>query len=73
MRRFVSDEVYKANRHKIRFGTRCIEMLMDGAVDAFAQAAETHRLLEKIYVSAMDFDRFGEMSDAWTHTLFKEE
>ena len=73
MRRFVSDEILKANRQKIRFGTRCVEMLLDGAVDALSQASELHCLLEKIYTSAMDFEQFETMTNEWVGNIFEKE
>lgn len=69
MRRFVSAEAYKDNKQKLKFGGKCMDMLMSGASDAFSQAAYSHKALEKIYISAMDFDRFGKMSEELINEL----
>lgn len=63
MKRFISKENCKNNRQKLRFGGKCMDMLLNGAEDAFLQAASSHNQLEKIYISAMDFASFEEMSE----------
>ncbi len=72
MRRFVASEICKANKQKLRFGAKCMEMLLSGAQDALSQAASAHQLLEKIYISAMDFKSFGKMAEELITTLLSE-
>jgi len=72
MRRFVSLEICKANKQKLRFGTKCMEMLLSGAQDALIQASNSHKSLEKIYISAMDFDSFGKMSEKLIESLLSD-
>ncbi len=72
MRRFLSSEICKENKQKLRFGLKCINMLIEGATDAFAQAANTHKELERIYISAMDFKTFEKMTEELIISLFAE-
>jgi len=63
MHRFVDQEIIKQNRQKIRFGKKCADMLYNGAKDSFLLAKKHHEALEKIYISAMDFQDFSKMCD----------
>ncbi len=62
MQRFVDKEKITNNRQKIRFGRKCTEMLINGAVDAFHEASKAHSQLEEIYIEAMDFEKLSAMS-----------
>lgn len=72
MRRFVSGEECKNNKQKLRFGNKCMEMLLNGAQDALSQASNAHKLLETIYISSMDFKSFEKMSNEFLNSLFGE-
>ena len=61
MSRFVIKETIKENKQKIKFGKKCYETVLEGAIEAFADAGETHSELEKIFISAMDFASFNKM------------
>lgn len=63
MARFLDKEPIRANKQKIRFGNRCAEMLLGGAVDSFSEASNVHFELENIYVKAMDFEKFSKMTE----------
>lgn len=73
MARFLDKGLIRENKQKIRFGKRCAEMLLDGAVDSFSEAAKVHFELENIYVKAMDFDKFSEMTECFIHCQFSKK
>ncbi len=56
MQRFIDRRALAACRVRLRFADRCREMLMEGALEALAEADAAHFSLEEIYKSAMDFD-----------------
>ncbi|MBQ3865890.1 MAG: hypothetical protein II776_03230 [Clostridia bacterium] len=70
MRRFLDEDMLSAHRQKMRFGVRCFEMLLQGATDAFREAADLHDALEKYYVAAMDFEKLNEFAGCWIDQLF---
>lgn len=72
MRRFVAPEICKENKQKLRFGAKCMEMLLSGAQDALTQAASAHQKIENIYISAMDFESFGKMSEQLIASLLSD-
>ena len=55
MKRFVDKAEISAARQKARFASKCCDMLFDGAVTSFCEAAQCHEKLEGIYKNAMDF------------------
>lgn len=69
MNRFIDPSILRSCRQKIRFGKKCTEMLITGAIDAFSQAANAHSELENIYVSSMDFCGFNKMVDEFISQL----
>lgn len=73
MQRFVEKDEIRANRQKIRFGKKCMEMLLSGAIEAFRDAGKTHEKLEKIYIYAMDFDAYTVRLEKLTKEILKEE
>lgn len=60
MKRFLSKEYIQENKQKLKFAKRCSEMLLNGAVEAFCDAAAAHNHLEKIYIEAMNFKSWEE-------------
>ena len=66
MQRFLDRRALAACRGRLRFARRCTDMLMEGALEALAEARQHHFALESIYGSAMDFEalsvRTGEIS-----------
>lgn len=55
MHRFIDRSALAARRGKIRFAGKCADMLIEGALQALADAGEQHFRLEEIYKEAMDF------------------
>lgn len=55
MKRFIDHNVITKARQKVRFAVKCCEMLFDGAVISFREAARCHETLEGIYKKTMDF------------------
>ncbi len=66
MKRFSQKEVIQNDRQKIRFGTRCSEMLLSGAIDAFQDAEKAHFALERIYINAMNFQKISQIVENFT-------
>ena len=56
MERFLDHETIAAHKQKIRFSERCFDAMMEGALESLSEADRHHNALEKIYVSAMDFE-----------------
>ena len=56
MGRFIKKEQFSKIKGKIRFSMRCHDALLDEAKMRLNLASEAHFKLEKIYISAMDFD-----------------
>ncbi len=63
MQRFIDRRALAARRVRLRFADRCREMLMEGALDALAEADAAHFSLEEIYKSAMDFDAVCDLKE----------
>ncbi len=61
MSRFLDKEIISMNKQKIRFGQKCMKMLLDGAILAFSDAGQRHEKLEKYYIEAMNFEKLGMM------------
>ncbi len=55
MKRFLNQEFIHGNKQKLKFGEKCLKMLLTGASDSFANARVAHQKLEHFYTSAMDF------------------
>lgn len=55
MQRFLDTRQLSLCRARLRFCARCRETMLDGALDALAEAGKRHFALEEIYRSAMDF------------------
>ena len=60
MKRFLDHDLIARHRQKIKFGEKCLKMLLQGAVEAFGDAAEAHGKLERYYIEAMDFRQVEE-------------
>jgi hypothetical protein len=59
--RFVCREALAESRGKLRFAEKCREALLQGALSELAKMGRTHDELEKYYISAMDFEKSGEI------------
>ena len=59
MKRFLSEEILKKNRLKIRYLKKSANFLVSEAKDSFLSAREAHLRLEKLYTSAMNFEKMN--------------
>lgn len=71
MQRFVNKEVLTAHRQKRRFGEKCFDALLCGALDSLSEARELHFRLEEIYKAKMDFDGLDQLAESLTNTIVK--
>lgn len=55
--RFVSTDAFRENRCRLRFLKKTGDALLDNAVDIMKEIFKTHSEIEKIYSSAMDFEK----------------
>lgn len=55
LERFIDKDVLCENRAKLRFANKCLNALIDGAVDSFVDAKNYHEKIEEIYTSCVDF------------------
>ncbi len=65
MRRFTDREIAAEYRGRLRFGKKCRESLMEGAMESLAGAREKHFALEEMYKGYMDFDSLSSQSELW--------
>lgn len=65
MRRFIDKDEAALCRQRSRFGLKCRESLINGAIEALSAAKKYHFLLEDIYKRCMNFDALEEQSDLW--------
>ena len=63
MHRFIDDSLISKIRSRYRFAVKCRESLWEGALDSLSYAGKFHFALEKIYVSAMDFEEINKKTD----------
>ena len=63
MARFLRRDRLAETKNRRAFARKCAATLLDGAVNALADAGEAHFALEDIYVAAMDFDALTAASD----------
>lgn len=56
-RRFSDSEELRAHRHRLHFNSRASAELIDEAVVMLKSAKDNHDDLERLYISAMDFDK----------------
>lgn len=70
MARFISPDARKANRQKIRFGKKCLDMLLSESGTAFAEAKKHHAVLETIYTASMDFPKMQEAIAEFCDRIF---
>lgn len=70
MERFVDKAVISAHRGRLRFLAKTQESLRQAAAEALAEARGYHESLEKIYISAMDFDRVNTRTEAIIKEIF---
>lgn len=68
--RFYVRERLSEHRGRLRFSEKCAESLLAGALETLAKSGETHRKLEEIYVSAMDFGKVDVMKNAIISEIF---
>ena len=70
MRRFVDTAGFGAVRWDYNYAHRMSGALLDGAVEALAEARRIHFALEEIYMSAMDFEAKEEFTKSFCSSLF---
>ena len=63
LERFIDKDVLISNRSKLRFANKCLNSLIEGASDAFADAKTYHEGIEKIYVECVDFEQVKLITD----------
>ena len=68
--RFVSREILSAHRGRLRFSEKCAASLMDGALDALAEAGTLHAKTEEIYGTHIDFSRVDAMKNLILSEIF---
>ncbi len=68
--RFISKEYLASHRGRLRFSKRCSASLMQGALEALAEAGRLHAETEKIYSSAMDFSKVDSLKNAIISEIF---
>ena len=71
MQRFADKEVLAAHRQKRRFGEKCFDALLHGALDSLSEAKRLHFHLEEIYKAKMDFDGLDQLAQSLTNTIVK--
>ena len=59
--RFIIPESYKSNRQKYRFAEKCYETLRNAALSELSGAGAFHAELEKLYISATDYNKVNEI------------
>lgn len=69
--RFVDHDIISKNRAKLRFGKRCCDSLIEGALETLAEIKKLHFELENIYIEAMDFRRKEEFTKKLLIRIFK--
>ena len=65
MRRFIDNDVLRSCRQKLRFGKKCRDSLICGAVKSLDMAKEYHFALEEIYIKHMDYEALEDQSLFW--------
>lgn len=68
--RFVDTAGFGAVRGAYNYAHRMSEALLDGAVEALAEARSIHFALEEIYMTAMDFDAKEKFTKSFCSALF---
>ena len=65
MRRFVDRETAAEYRQRLRFGRKCRESLLSGAMESLAGARVKHFALEELYGQHMNFEALASQSSLW--------
>ena len=68
--RFASRETLAAHRGRLRFSEKCAASLMDGALEALADAGRLHAEAEKIYGEYIDFSKVDSMRNTIISEIF---
>lgn len=69
MRRFTDRETAAEYRQRLRFGRKCRESLLSGAMESLSGARIKHFALEEIYKEYMDFDALQTQSELWYNEI----
>ncbi len=69
--RFVNHDIIKLNRAKLRFGKRCCDSLIEGALETLSEIKKLHIELENYYTEAMDFRRKEEFTEKLLERIFQ--
>jgi len=70
--RFISKDILRKNKEKLRFAVRCTDELISAASACFSDAFDLHEKLEAIYISAMDFTAKESFTEKLTERILKE-
>ena len=68
--RFASREKLAAHRGRLRFSEKCAASLMDGALEALADAGRFHAETEKIYGGYIDFSKVDSIKNTIISEIF---
>ena len=60
--RFMDMGALRESKHRLSFSKKTMSEMTDAACEALAEAKRLHDKLEKYYVTAMNFDKLGELS-----------
>lgn len=63
--RFIDSDIAAVCRQKIRFGNKCKNSLIEGALKSLASAKTHHFSLEEIYKTHMDYNALNVQSEIW--------
>ena len=67
--RFIDSDIMSVCRQKLRFGNKCRESLIEGAMKSLASAKTYHFSLEDIYKTYMDYDALNVQSEIWYNEI----
>jgi len=70
MERFLDKTILKTKRQSYRFGEKCSEALLGGALEAFSEAKKVHDEIESIYIPSTDYTKVKKITDTLVKTIF---
>lgn len=71
MKRFLDLEKIAQGKKKIKFALKCTDELLSASAEALTEAAKKHTMLEKFYISAMDFEKIDQMQNEISAEIFQ--
>lgn len=69
-RRFLDNDLVSRQRQKLSFNKKAADEMISEAVASLRQAKKIHDELEKIYISAMDFEKLDEIKKKTLEMIF---